>query len=122
MNGGIEIAGVTIGWSTWGLALAWIGILTFLAVQDHRSNRSPVLAGQGTLIGRNAEASHVSTGMFGRDRRLYQLTFRLSDGDELTLYAPENAYLTLKDGVQGHLRWRADTLLSFTPEEEAKSI
>lgn len=110
---GIKVGGIVMGWSIWGQALAMIGIVVFLAVRDRRSQRKPVLTGQAVCLGRSTCASHVRSGLFGRDSRLYRLTFRLSDGDELTVYTSEKAYLTLETGLAGQLTWQGENMLKF---------
>ncbi len=109
-------------WGVWGPASAMLAILAILVLRDTVGNRAPVLTGRGTVLGRCAAASHVQTGLFGRDRQVYQVTFRLSDDDELTLWVPEKAYLTLEAGLSGELTWQGDSLREFIPLEKEKCL
>lgn len=43
----------------------------------------------------------------------YLVTFRLEDGQELTLKTTEETYGALKEGLSGMLHWQDDQLLSF---------
>ncbi len=111
-----------MGWGVWGPALAMAAILAILILRDSAGNRAPVLTGRGTVLSRSVTASHVSAGLFGRDRQLYQITFRLSDGEELTLYVPETAYLTLEAGLTGTLVWQGNSLREFVPHDTEESL
>ncbi len=111
-----------MGWGIWGPALAMLAILAILVFRDTIGNRAPVLTGRGTVLRRSVTASHVSTGLFGRERQLYQITFRLSDGEELTLYVPEKAYLTLEAGLTGTLVWQGDSLREFVPQQKEEGL
>ena len=46
----------------------------------------------------------------------YLVTFTLSDGSKTELYATEEAYDCLKDGMSGQLTWQGENFVSFEQE------
>ncbi len=107
-----------MGWNIWGTGLTMVAILILLALRDHIGSRGPILTARGTLVGRTVRASHVATGLQNRERQLYQLTFRLEGGDALTLYVPEQAYVTLTEGTDVKLIWQKERLLRYELEAQ----
>ena len=42
-----------------------------------------------------------------------QITFRLNDGDTLTLYTSQQDFMSLKDGQSVTIRWQNENLLDY---------
>lgn len=75
------------------------------------NNLGPEQSGKATVLSRKVETCYAlekSDSSWG-----YFVTFRLEDGQELTLKTAEETYGTLKEGLSVTLRWQDDQLLSF---------
>lgn len=100
--------------------LANAALFLYLLVQavhwflvERKPGTAPAMQGRASLVSRRVDPWRAKYG----NGCFYVVTFRLG-GSELELLATEGEYRALKEGTEGHLVWRADDLLSFTPESQ----
>ena len=75
------------------------------------ANRKRELTGSATVISHRMDLG-VGGGWYG-DNWNRMITFRLSDGTELELYAIQADYTAIADGQTGTLTWDKDILIHF---------
>lgn len=73
----------------------------------------PEQTGCGTVVSRNVRRTNSITS-YQESPWLYLVTFRLENGEELTLQASEESYGALKEDTSWEITWREETLLTHT--------
>lgn len=95
-------------WLFFGLLLLCFG---FLVLQQYLANKAPEYTARATVDSRQTQPgrfhSRWSSGWN------YYVTFRLSDGDTITLYTTEQDFLSLKDGQTVTILWQNENLLRY---------
>ncbi len=71
---------------------------------------TPEEASPATVLSRRVEHNNS---MYHESPWLYQVTFRLENGETKDLQATEDSYATFKEGAQGTLTWQSEKILSF---------
>lgn len=80
----------------------------------HILSRGKEMTAPATVVSHRLELG-IGGGMYGNNwNRL--VTFRLSDGSELELYAVREDYELLEDGTSGQLTWQKENLIHFDPD------
>ena len=83
----------------------------FLLLRQHLINRKPTYIATATILSRHTEPARYH-GKWSSGWN-YLVTFRLSDGDTLTLYTGEEAYYALEIGRTGTLHWQDKDFREF---------
>ncbi len=91
--------------------LALLAGFGFILAMQVYENSKPMLTGQATVIQRRVEVAKRPTFRNGYN---YLITFRLSDGEEIELYATEYVYRQLAEGQTGQLTWQSDNFREFS--------
>ena len=84
----------------------------------HALSRGKEMTGPATVVSHRLELG-VGGGAYGADNWNRLVTFRLSDGTELELYAIREDYEQLEDGMTGQLTWQKENLLNFDPDSQS---
>lgn len=72
----------------------------------------PEQTASATILSRTVQHSN-SIVNYQESPWLYQVTFRLENGEELQLQTTEELYGTLKENTAGSLTWRGEELVKF---------
>lgn len=91
------------------ICLCFVIFLIYTAL----SSRGRTLTGPATVASRRVEHSCFSGGKYSGQNWNYLVTFRLTDGEEIELYAGESEYRQLKEGLHGQLCWHRNNFVSF---------
>ncbi len=94
--------------------LALLGFPIGVLILTRIFSRSREMTAPATVVSHRLELG-IGGGMYG-DNWNRLLTFRLSDGTELELYAIREDYEKLEDGISGQLTWQKENLLNFDPD------
>lgn len=81
----------------------------------HILSRGKEMTGPATVVSHRLELG-TGGGGYGADNWNRLVTFRLTDGNELELYAIREDYEKLEDGMTGQLTWQKENLLHFDPD------
>lgn len=91
-------------------------VIPFIAlILIHVLSQGKEMTGRATVVSHRLELG-IGGGAYGADNWNRLVTFRLSDGSELELYAVREDYEQLEDGVSGQLTWQKENLLHFDPD------
>ena len=88
-----------------------------------KDDRGPTLTGPATVKSRRVEQGSYQgkapTRYQGNTRGNwnYFVTFTLSDGEEIELYAGEGEYKALKEGTSGQLTWQGKKFREFETDD-----
>ena len=89
-----------------------------------KDDKGPKLTGHATVksrrVGQGNYQGQAPTRYQGNTRGNwnYFVTFTLSDGEEIELYAFESEYRALKEGISGQLTWQGKQFLEFDTDDE----
>jgi hypothetical protein len=89
-----------------------------------KDDKGPKLTGPATVksrrVGQGNYQGQAPTRYQGNTRGNwnYFVTFTLSDGEEIELYAFESEYRALKEGISGQLTWQGKQFLEFDTDDE----
>lgn len=91
-------------------------VIPFIAlILIHVLSRGKEMTGPATVVSHRLELG-IGGGAYGADNWNRLVTFRLSDGSELELYAIREDYEKLEAGMTGQLTWQKENLLHFDPD------
>ena len=96
------------------LAVLAIPITALILMQVF--SRSKEMTAAATVVSRRLELG-IGGGAYG-DNWNRLVTFRLSDGEELELFAIRQDYEALTEGLSGQVTWQKENLLHFHPDNE----
>ena len=83
----------------------------FLLLQQYRNNKAPEYTASVTVASHQTEPARFSPRWTSGWN--YYVTFRLNDGDTVTLYTTEQDFLSLKDGQAVTILWQNKNLLHY---------
>ena len=93
------------------LPLLVLSGIVFLLIRQFLFNRAPEYTAAAVVESHQTEPgrfhSRWSSGWN------YFVTFRLRDGDTITLYTTQQDFMELKDGMAVTIRWQHENLLSY---------
>ena len=92
----------------------WIRVLPF----REKKTREPERTAKAEVITRQVESGANRTGRSSGMGYNYRITFRLEDGTDISLYAPDHEYGTLREGMTGTLTWKGPYYVSFETDQK----
>ena len=97
-----------VEWLFFGFLLLCFG---FLILQQYLTNKAPEYTARVTVDSHQTQPGRFHSRWSSSWN--YYVTFRLSDGDTITLYPTEQDSLRLKDGQSVTILWQNDNLLHY---------
>lgn len=94
------------------LLVFWLRTFPF----REKKTREPERTARASVLSRRVQSGNPIRSGRSTQGYTFLVTFRLEDGSELELYAYDEEYGGLTEGLEGQLTWKGPYFVSFEPE------
>lgn len=102
-----------------GMSILFLGIYWFRVFPfREKKSKEPVRTSNAILTARHVKTGADRTGRSSGMGYNYLLTFRLENGEEVTVYAHDTQWGSLREGMKGRLTWQGRYYVSFDSVEQ----